>query len=734
MTDRIKIDIHALQNFIAQYKVSFKEHRFGAGNEIYKWKAVKCFQDNWNIEATDFSAMLMKSLDKTGNLLTSAQFYPKGMLKEVAGSEPEKLRDLFRTLFNEDMDVIKRVKAFEDGSAKLLEAHPDKRTYQTPNSISTYLWLNFPDKYYIYKYSIIKDNAQKLCGIDLPNGKYDRMVFGFDFNNKICDELAKDSDLVAMSRKSLTDDCYPDDALKTLTIDICYFISTHETTKSAGAVSAKTQATVKNIILYGPPGTGKTYRSVYYAVSIIEGTPREVIEAEDYATIFKRYLKYKDDGLIAFTTFHQSFGYEEFIEGIRPVVTSDENSNDDRNIKYEVRDGIFKAFCDKAGTPIGSGRDLDLGLGKAPNIWKVSLEGTGDNPTRTECMENNHIRIGWDRYGETITDTIDHSEYGGSTVLNAFYNRMQIGDIVFSCYSSKTIDAIGVITGEAEWHDEYLKYKRLRAVKWLVKGINEDIVDLNAGKTMTLASVYKLSVSVFDAMQILKRTNPHLFPPTIKIPNRVFIIDEINRGNISKIFGELITLIEPTKRIGAPEELRTLLPYSGQNFGVPDNVHIIGTMNTADRSIAMLDTALRRRFNFFEIRPDSNLLNGVDVDGIDIAKMLDTMNRRIAALFDREHTIGHSYLLSLKNDSSIETLAEIFGNKIIPLLQEYFYNDYEKLRLVLGDDQKTDESACFVIKKSDVAKLFGNTEIDYSEVYEINRRAFKRIEAYEFLK
>lgn len=185
----------------------------------------------------------------------------------------------------------------------------------------------------------------------------------------------------------------------------------------------------------------------------------------------------------------------------------------------------------------------------------------------------------------------------------------------------------------------------------------------------------------------------------MKVPNRVFIIDEINRGNISKIFGELITLIEPTKRIGASEQLRASLPYSGQKFGVPDNVYIIGTMNTADRSIARIDAALRRRFSFVEMLPESAILKDILVDGIDIAEMLDTLNKRITVLLDREHTIGHSYFLSLKTDPSIERLAAIFENEIIPLLQEYFYDDYEKIQLVLGDNQKPDDSTRFIVKK-----------------------------------
>ena len=492
--------------------------------------------------------------------------------------------------------------------------------------------------------------------------------------------------------------------------------------------------TAKNIILYGPPGTGKTYSAIQYAVAIVEEKPIAEVKAEDYGEVFSRYLKHKDDGLIAFTTFHQSFSYEEFIEGIRPVVSPEEKTDARSEIEYEIHDGIFKAFCDNAGKPVGGKADIDLGIGKTPTVWKVSLEAAGDNSTRTECMENNHIRIGWDEYGESISDATDFAERGGSNVLNAFYNRMQIGDIVLSCYSSKTIDAIGVVTGEPEWHSKYPHFKRVRNVNWLAKGINEDIVDINGGRTMTLSTVYKLSVSVSDAMQMLRKLKPRLFTEEVKVPNRVFIIDEINRGNISKIFGELITLIESSKRVGASEQLRARLPYSGQNFGVPVNVYIIGTMNTADRSIAMIDSALRRRFSFVEMQPDSTILEGVSVGNINIAQMLDTINKRITVLLDREHTIGHSYLLPLKNSSTIETLAEVFENSIVPLLQEYFYDDYEKIQLVLGDNRKSDDSSRFVVKKTDTVDLFGSAEIDFPEYYEVNREAFKRIEAYAFMQ
>lgn len=501
-----------------------------------------------------------------------------------------------------------------------------------------------------------------------------------------------------------------------------------------GSTTEETETDIGlNTILYGPPGTGKTYHTAIYAVAIIENRELAEVEKEDYAEVLERYNEYKLQGRIEFTTFHQSYGYEEFIEGIRPVIASDDAENSAGDIQYDVQSGVFKRFCEKAERP-ASVAEADYGIGESPTVWKVSLGGTGDNPVRADCLKNGHIRIGWDVYGKDITDSTDFSKDGGKVVLNAFINRMQIGDIVFSCYSASTIDAIGVVMDEYEWHDEYPSLKRLRKVNWIVKDIRENILDINGGTSMTLASVYRLSVAMTDVYRLIEKYRPvQNTVNEFRQKNYVFIIDEINRGNVSKIFGELITLIEPSKRVGKPEGMSVRLPYSQKLFGVPKNVYIIGTINTADRSIAAIDTALRRRFMFREMQPVPQVLADISVEDLSVSDMLTRLKRKIAALYDREHTIGHAYFMPLRSNPTIEMLAKIFMNNIVPLLQEYFYEDYEKIRLVLGDNRKEDPAEQFIIaRENDYAELFGDTDLDLddSHSYEINPEAFGNIEAY----
>ncbi len=421
-----------------------------------------------------------------------------------------------------------------------------------------------------------------------------------------------------------------------------------------------------NQILYGPPGTGKTYQTIDKALEILG----ENLESRDEKKAkFDEYVK---DGQIVFITFHQSYGYEEFVEGIKPKV-------DKKELEYEIQSGIFKKICEKALNNLNKEiknklKELEIN-NKTNSVWKISLGEKIRKDTeflQKYCFENNQIRIGWwDTEKITNNPSIDN------------FRSMKIGDLVCVFDTINTIKAVGVVKSKVKYskNEEFEKeysfdseeYQTYREVEWILKDKIIDILKLN-NKILDQKTVYQLkNISVSNLIKTIKDNLKDKF---------IIIIDEINRGNISKIFGELITLIEPSKRIGADEELKVTLPYSKKEFGVPKNVYILGTMNTADRSITSLDTALRRRFEFVEMMPDVSKLFD-NCEGVDLQKLLEAINARIEYLLDREKTIGHAFFIGVKN---LEDLKKVFQNKIIPLLQEYFYNDYALISAVLNDN------------------------------------------------
>lgn len=431
----------------------------------------------------------------------------------------------------------------------------------------------------------------------------------------------------------------------------------------------------KNLVLQGAPGTGKTYQVPELVVRLC--CPDAVWNSRE--ELLARYNQLKNDRRVMFTTFHQSMDYEDWMEGLRPVVENNQ-------VCYEIVPGIFKRLCDEAERPVPIRKEI--GIADDAVIWKVSLAGTGENPIRKDCMENGYIRVGWDGYGESITDETDWSIHAGEgkTILNAFMNAMKVGDVVMSCFSSRTVDAVGVVTGDYEWHDEFHEYKRLRKVKWLVKGINADIVDMNDGKTMTLGTVYRLNGMNLDKVKklldqyeasktLVENTKPY-----------VVVIDELNRGNVAKIFGELITLLEPDKRKGMTSAESVVLPYSKKAFFVPDNVFVLATMNTADRSLGNMDYAIRRRFAFVTVRPreledphfQTELFRKVSSlfvanyedyadSGFDEGFQLERADTLCEEYRPEDVWIGHSYFLVADESEMNDRLRY----EIIPLLEQY---------------------------------------------------------------
>ena len=437
----------------------------------------------------------------------------------------------------------------------------------------------------------------------------------------------------------------------------------------------------KNIVLYGAPGTGKTYDVPELAVRLCD--PAFMAAEPSREEIVSRYNQLKTEKRIAFTTFHQSLDYEDWIEGLRPVV------NEDNQVTYEIESGIFKKLCEEAERPVV--KDKQVGIADNAVVWKVSLAGTGDNPVPSDCMKNSYIRIGWDGYGPVISDATDWSVYNGEgkQILDAYINKMKVGDIVMSCYSSQTIDAIGVVVGDYEFEDKFPNYKRVRRVNWLVKNINENIVEMNDGKTMTLGTVYRLnSITLDNVKSILEK-----YDTSSKMEENdkayVMVIDELNRGNVSKVFGELITLLEADKRKGRINAESVVLPYSKKAFHIPNNVYLIATMNTADRSLGSLDYAIRRRFAFIAEKPFGLEVDGFDEDLFEKVSSLfvknfdeykesgwdQTLKLESADTLSEEYKpedvwIGHSYFLMQDEEGEDNTINRLLY-EIIPLLEEY---------------------------------------------------------------
>lgn len=394
-----------------------------------------------------------------------------------------------------------------------------------------------------------------------------------------------------------------------------------------------------NQILYGSPGTGKTYHTIDKALEILG---ENLENRDDKKAKFDEYVK---NGQIVFTTFHQSYGYEEFVEGIKPIIDNDENSQE---VKYDVKDGIFKELCDKSlknyilSMQNENEIDLDKLIFEFANYINQDFLNKGN-----EFPLENKVSI-----KKILLNSKDE------------YRSFLLGGSIKSP-QRLTIDII---------KRDYLNFKNKKILSFKdIKPKYDSQSDYHGNAIYYFMFYNKLKE--FENIQNEKfKIKKEILKPYI------IIIDEINRGNVSKIFGELITLIEPSKRIGVEEELKVKLPYSGEEFGVPKNVYIIGTMNTADRSITSLDTALRRRFEFIEMMPDVSKLS-MDCEGINLQELLKAINTRIEYLLDREKTIGHAFFISVEN---LGDLKKVFKNKIIPLLQEYFYNDYALIDAVLN--------------------------------------------------
>lgn len=447
-----------------------------------------------------------------------------------------------------------------------------------------------------------------------------------------------------------------------------------------------------NLILHGPPGTGKTYATAAEAVRLCDGAA-----PDDRVALMERYNALVEAGQIRFTTFHQSYSYEDFVEGLRPVAAGEDAAS---GFRLEPRKGIFREICavaEQARKGGGAAEGFDLA---GRQVFKMSLGRAGAEEEVFEAaIREGYAVLGYggdvdwsdplyesrqavhERWNQIVPGT--HGNDGNIAQLWAFRSLMREGDLIVASDGNTRFRAIGVVTGPYRFEPTGVgTYSHRRAVDWVLVPDEPlpaaEIYDRN----FTMAAFYQLRDASLkrEALARLLQSGDG----GSGVPDQfVLIIDEINRANISKVFGELITLLEPDKRLGRPEGLTLTLPYSGDRFGVPENLHVIGTMNTADRSIALLDTALRRRFEFRELMPEPEVLqDAADRSGVNLVKLLTALNDRIEYLFDRDHTIGHAYFIACQTREDVDA---VMRHRVIPLLAEYFYEDWEKVARVLGD-------------------------------------------------
>ena len=452
-------------------------------------------------------------------------------------------------------------------------------------------------------------------------------------------------------------------------------------------------STSHNIILYGPPGTGKTYRTAEEAVRLC-GEP----VPDDRATLMASYQRLLAAGRIEFVTFHQSMAYEEFVEGRQPMTGADDGEDtSSAGFRLETVPGIFRRIAKRAETSRGHSSEEESTRVEGRQVFKMSI-GEANNPEDAhlfeEAIKGNYALLGFedidwsDDEFESREAIIEACKAQGSQngTVDArsgmvqmpfiFRNWVRKGDGLFR--------AIGEFTGGYEFAPRPEGgYAHRRAVRWL--WIDRDGVPVGEiySRKFSQKSIYALYDAELNVPALERYMNSQQTEGPSEPEPFALIIDEINRANISKVFGELITLLEPDKRLGQPNQLKLRLPYSGDEFGVPSNLHIVGTMNTADRSIALPDTALRRRFTFREMMPDPAVLKKAATrTGIDLPNLLTIINERIEYLYDRDHQIGHAYFTGCDTRADVDA---VMRHKVIPLLAEYFFEDWGKVAAVLGD-------------------------------------------------
>lgn len=660
------IDNIRFQELLKEYKNELKGPRWD--DEKFKWQAVKGFQDNWDIEAIDFCTMLKNSLDKTFNLLASSHYFPKKMIQEFSEKESETVRQMFMDLFDESKDLYGRMVSFKAQSKQLVNKHwdPGKSDFQTENTLTTYLWLRYPDKYYIYKFEEAKSLVNELkTNYVFKAGDYKNNVENFiKLYDELSQELCKDLELKQIVQSKLEDDCYDDPKCKTLAIDFGYFVNQRQ--KAAKNEEEKVSLSVKE--------ETENYSSTESHYWFLSANPKIWSMSSMPVGKEQNYTLYNDNGnkRRVFQNFLDAkvgdkiIGYES--TPIKQVVAILEvtKEQDEERIYFKKVESLSSPVdfaLLKACPGLGNMEFFVCSQGSLFKLTKNEYEQILDlireeNPVQTNKVVNKYTKedflndvyvtdTKYDRFVSVLKKKKNIILQGPPGVGKTFAAKR----LAYSIMEEKDDDRIEFV----QFHQNYSYEDFMLGYKPCENG-------------------FEMKYGIF--YQFCQKASNH--------PDKdyFFIIDEINRGNMSKIFGELLMLIEPDYR-----DNKIKLAYNGLDFSVPQNLHIIGMMNTADRSLALIDYALRRRFSFFTMEP------GFDTDGFKKyqqklnSPVFDKLIDRVKELNDEilkddslgsGFCIGHSYFCNLDTCTN-EILLDIVDFDILPMLNEYWFDEPSKV-------------------------------------------------------
>lgn len=649
------IDKKAFSDALANYKKDFVAGWWA--DENFKWEAVKCFQDNWNIDAEDFAEMLKRSLAKTYGLLASMNNFPRQMIEIFAEEAPDKVKMMFVALFDESKDVVERILDFKEQSEKLLKeyGYDAKNHYQNENSISIYLWLMYPDKYYIYKFGEIKSCAEVLkSSYKFKKGAYaDNLRTFYSFYDELCANLQSDAEMKKLLADNLTEDCYPDKELRTLTIDFGFYIARKYS--KADKENKWWPADVD----YNPGLAVDNWMVLLQDESVFNASSLRImkcfLEFGGAATCKQLSKKYGENANF-YNAGSQALAKRIADKTKCTVITREDGKVMWWPILYVGR----QVESEEEGVYVWKLREeLEQAL-REIDLSKVELNAADivDNVQDLESGVNE--KYGKDDFLAEVY--ITGAKY--DRLLNVLKRKKNIilqgAPGVGKTFAAKRL-AYAMMGEKDKERIEFIQFHQ-----------NYSYEDFMMGYKPTENGGFEMQYGVFYRFCKKAENNPE--------KDYFFIIDEINRGNMSKIFGELLLLIEKDYR-GTSSKLA----YQNLNFSVPENLYIIGMMNTADRSLAMIDYALRRRFSFFDMEP------GFDTDGFKeyqeklgsdkfnaLIECIKELNNEIAddPSLGKGFCIGHSYFCGLQADECTQELLEgIVEYDILPMLSEYWFDN-----------------------------------------------------------